>query len=137
MPDAPQRREMPDWIADHMNRYIETDGEDGHQWRGLPTLLLTTTGRRSGERITTPLIYGENEGRYLIVASMGGAPKHPGWYFNLDADSAVELQVGADKFRPLPVRPTPKKSPNSGSRCRRSSPTTSSTKRKPTEASPW
>ena len=86
------------WVADHAKRYIETNGEDGHIWRGVPTLALTTTGRRTGTRHRTMLIYGEDDGRYLIVASKGGAPKHPQWYLNLKDNPEVELQVGADRF---------------------------------------
>ncbi len=64
----------------------------------LPTLLLTTTGRRSGKTRTMPLIYGESGGGYVIVASKGGAPKHPAWYLNLDAEPEVGVQVGAERF---------------------------------------
>jgi deazaflavin-dependent oxidoreductase (nitroreductase family) len=87
------------WQADHARKYIETNGKEGHIWRGVPTLLLTTTGTRSGEPYTTPLIYGEDNGRYLIVASYGGAAKHPQWYRNLVAQPEVGLQVGADRFQ--------------------------------------
>ena len=86
------------WIRDHMQRYLETGGEDGHEWRGVPTLLLTTTGRRSGNKTTTPLIYGQDGERYLLVASKGGAPAHPLWYTNLVANPDVEIQVKAEKF---------------------------------------
>ena len=98
MTSEQSRHEQPEWIADHMKRYLDTDGEDGHLFNGVPTLLLTTTGRKSGDKIQTPLIYGENDGRYLLVASMGGAPKHPAWYLNLDADKSVSIQVMGDKF---------------------------------------
>ncbi len=81
------------WIKDHMTRYIETGGEDGHEWRGVQTLLLTTTGKKSGKKTTTPLIYGTDGDRYLIVASKGGAAKHPMWYTNLDANPDVEILV--------------------------------------------
>jgi deazaflavin-dependent oxidoreductase (nitroreductase family) len=65
---------------EHVKRYIETDGEEGHDWRdGVPTLILTTTGRRSGEQRPTPLIYGRHEDDYLVVASKGGAPDPPAW----------------------------------------------------------
>lgn len=84
---------------EHVDRYRETDGAEGHDWRGSQTLLLTTTGRRSGERKTTPLIYGTSNGGYVIVASKGGAPQHPAWYLNLEADSDVEVQVMADRFK--------------------------------------
>ncbi len=90
--------ELPDWMADHMRRYLETDGRDGHMWRGVPTLLLTTTGRRTGEPRTLPLIYGEEGGAYLIIGSKGGSPTHPRWYQNLVAEPMVRVQVAADKF---------------------------------------
>ena len=89
---------LPDWIADHMRRYLESDGEDGHIWNGVPTLLLTTKGSKTGEDRTLPLIYGEHDGRYVIVASRGGAPKHPSWYANLTAEPSVKVQVKADTF---------------------------------------
>jgi deazaflavin-dependent oxidoreductase (nitroreductase family) len=86
------------WFAEHVERYIATDGEDGHEWNGRPTLLLTTRGRRSGEAHTLPLIYGRDGDRLLIVASRGGAPNHPSWYLNLLADPEVEVQVKGDRF---------------------------------------
>jgi deazaflavin-dependent oxidoreductase (nitroreductase family) len=97
MPD--ERPELPDWIADHMTKYLATNGEDGHIWRGVPTLLLTTTGRRSGKPLMLPLIYGTDGANYLVVASKGGAPTHPAWYVNLAANPEVEVQVGADRFK--------------------------------------
>jgi len=84
---------------EHVRRYRETDGEVGHIWkRGSKTLLLTTKGRKTGEPRTTPLIYEEDDGKYVIVASKGGAPEHPGWYRNLAKDPQVELQVKDDVF---------------------------------------
>src|SRR5262249_44472221 len=70
---------------EHVDRYRETDGEEGHIWReGSTILLLTTTGRRTGNETTTPLIYDlDDDGSPVIVASKGGAPEHPGWYENL------------------------------------------------------
>ncbi len=97
----------PEWVQDHIDRYRASDGEDGHIWRGVPTLLLTTTGRQSGERITTPLIYGRSGDSYLIVASRGGAATHPHWYLNLRANSTVELQVAADRFTATARTATP------------------------------
>lgn len=97
-PGGPSQR-PPGWQAEHMRRYVETGGEDGHIWEGVPTLLLTTIGRRSGKPYTTPLIYGEHDGRYLVVASRGGAPEHPQWYRNLAANPDVEVQIKADRFR--------------------------------------
>jgi len=87
------------WFQEHVDRYLATDGEDGHDWQGVPTLLLTTHGRRSGEPRTLPLIYGRDGERLLIVASRGGAPTHPSWYLNLLADPNVEVQVKGDRFR--------------------------------------
>ena len=87
------------WFHEHMERYLATDGEDGHDWRGVHTLLLTTHGRRSGKPRTLPLIYGRDGDRLLIVASMGGAPRHPSWYLNLVADPDVEVQVKGERFR--------------------------------------
>lgn len=86
------------WVAKHTREYVETDGKSGHRWNGLDTLLLTTTGRRSGDRRRTALIYGTDDDRYVVVGSNGGSDKHPLWYLNLTADPAVDLQVGADKF---------------------------------------
>ena len=95
---ANEPRALPAWIAEHLKKYQATNGADGHIWNGVPTLLLTTTGRTSKQPITLPLIYGKDGDRYLIVASRGGAPDHPGWYKNLVAQPAVNLQVAADKF---------------------------------------
>jgi proline iminopeptidase len=79
---------------EHVRRYRETGGEVGYEWKeGSTILLLTTTGRKSGEPRTTPLIYAEDGDNYVIVASQGGAPKHPGWYLNLSKDPKVELQI--------------------------------------------
>ena len=88
----------PGWQQEHARRYIESGGRDGHIWEGVTTLLLTTTGRRSGQSRTTPLIYGRAGDRYLVVASRGGAPTHPGWYENLVAQPVVQVQVMADRF---------------------------------------
>jgi deazaflavin-dependent oxidoreductase (nitroreductase family) len=83
---------------EHVRRYRETGGEVGHIWNGVPTLLLTTIGRRTGEQRTTPLIYGRDGDAYLIVASKGGHPEHPGWYENLSKTPEVELQVKDEVF---------------------------------------
>lgn len=81
---------------EHVARYRETDGEVGYIWNGVPTLLLTTTGRKSGEKRTIPIIFGRDGDDYLIIASKGGAPTHPLWYLNLQADAHAEVQVKAD-----------------------------------------
>ena len=79
---------------EHVRRYRETGGAVGHIWReGSTILLLTTTGRKSGQQHTIPLIYAEDGNRYVIIASKGGAPENPGWYENLVKTPEVELQV--------------------------------------------
>ncbi len=87
-----------DWVADHLKRYLATNGEDGHEWRGTNTLALTTLGRRSGKPRRTMLIYGKDGDHYVVVASKGGAPEHPLWYENLAANPEVVVQVLADRF---------------------------------------
>lgn len=84
---------------EHVERYRATDGEEGHDWRGTIVLLLTTTGRKSGEPRTMPLIYQPDGDNYVIVASKGGWPNHPLWYLNLLADPNVEVQVKGDRFK--------------------------------------
>src|SRR2546423_10909770 len=85
---------------EHVRRYRETGGEVGHIWKkGSKILLLTTKGRKTGEPRTTPLIYENDGDRYVVVASKGGAPQHPGWYRNLSQDAEVEVQVKDDVFR--------------------------------------
>jgi deazaflavin-dependent oxidoreductase (nitroreductase family) len=85
---------------EHVERYEETDGKEGHEWRpGVYTLILTTTGRRSGQPRPTPLIYGTHDGDYLVVASKGGSDEPPAWYRNLTEHPEVEVQVEGDRFR--------------------------------------
>ena len=86
------------WVAEHTRKYVETNGEDGHIWNGVPTLALTTTGRRSGKLHRTMLIYGQDGYRYIVVASKGGADEHPQWYRNLQANPEVQVQVGGERF---------------------------------------
>jgi deazaflavin-dependent oxidoreductase (nitroreductase family) len=83
---------------EHVARYVETDGEEGHDWRGTTTLILTTLGRRSGERRSTPLIYQRDGEDLLVVASKGGADEPPAWYLNLVADPNVTVQVRGERF---------------------------------------
>ncbi|MEJ1963481.1 MAG: nitroreductase family deazaflavin-dependent oxidoreductase [Gammaproteobacteria bacterium] len=107
MAEPGESKELPDWIKDHLSRYIATNGEDGYLWdaslgggKGLvPTLLLTTVGRKSGRVLTLPLIFGQSGPDYVVVASKGGAPTHPAWYLNLEANAEVQVQVKADKFK--------------------------------------
>jgi deazaflavin-dependent oxidoreductase (nitroreductase family) len=79
--------------AEHVRVYRETAGKRGYHWRGTTILLLSTTGRKSGEQRTTPLIHRTDGDRWVIVASKGGAPEHPSWYENLKAnpDAAIEI----------------------------------------------
>lgn len=84
----------------HVERYLETNGEDGFHWRnGTEILILFTTGRRSGEQRRHALIFREYQGSYLVVASKGGAPEPPAWFVNLAADPDVEVQIKGDRFR--------------------------------------
>jgi len=97
---------LPDFIQDHVKRYLATDGADGHLWDSRPhggngvvrTLLLTATGRRTGQSRTLPIGYSEFESAYVIVGSKGGAPTHPAWFLNLQANPVVSVQVEADRF---------------------------------------
>jgi deazaflavin-dependent oxidoreductase (nitroreductase family) len=106
MAEPNEPKELADWIKNHVQRYVATDGADGYLWdaslgggKGMvPTLLLTTTGRKSGRILTLPLIFGRSGPNYIVVASKGGAPAHPSWYLNLQANPLVQLQVKAEKF---------------------------------------
>jgi deazaflavin-dependent oxidoreductase (nitroreductase family) len=90
---------MPLFGKEHVERYQATGGAEGFEWKnGTTILLLTTTGRKSGKRYTSPLIFREHDGGYVIVASKGGAPDAPDWFKNLEADPAVEVQVKDDAF---------------------------------------
>jgi deazaflavin-dependent oxidoreductase (nitroreductase family) len=101
MTEAKLAPKMPQWMIDHVHRYQSSKGTDGHMYtipnmKPVPTLLLTTTGRKSGEKFLFPLIYGKTGNSYVVIASKGGAPEHPGWYRNLVANPKVELQVGTE-----------------------------------------
>ena len=82
------------WVAKHIQRYEKSDGT----YMGVPSLLLTTRGRRSGKLRRTALMYGEDDGRYLLVASNGGSATHPAWYLNLTENPDVEVQVRSETF---------------------------------------
>jgi len=79
--------------ADHVAAYRESGGEVGYLWNGVPSLLLTVTGRRTGRKRTSALIFACDADDYLVVASMGGAPMHPKWYLNLQSNPAADIQV--------------------------------------------
>src|ERR1700743_1443452 len=83
---------------EHVKRYEETDGAEGHDWQGTPPLTPATTGRKSGQQRKSALIYQKYGDDYLIVASKGGADEPPAWYLNLEANPEVQVQVLGDKF---------------------------------------
>lgn len=98
---------VPQWIQDHIRIYRESGGKEGHMWdasiagEGLgltPTLLLTTIGRKSGQKRTMPLIYGKFGGNYIVIGSKGGSETHAAWYLNLLANPEVNLQVATENF---------------------------------------
>ena len=98
--------------AEHVRSYRETDGDLGHDWKkGSSVLLLTTTGRNSGEEHTTPLIYGTSGDDYVVVASKGGAPEQPDWYLNLSEVPEVQVQVLGDRFTARARTATPEEKP--------------------------
>ncbi len=94
---------LPKWMVDHVGRYLSSGGTDGHMYTierpgvptmSVPSLLLTTVGRKSGDRYLFPLFYGQAGDSYFVIASKGGAPEHPGWYRNILSNAEVEIQVG-------------------------------------------
>jgi deazaflavin-dependent oxidoreductase (nitroreductase family) len=108
MTEAKLAPNLPQWMIDHSNRYLASGGTDGHMYTvkqpdrpdlTVPSLMLTTTGRKSGEKFMFPLFYGKVGDSYLVVASKGGAPQHPKWYLNLVANPEVEVQVGTTKLK--------------------------------------
>lgn len=84
-------------VAEQVRLYEETGGVEGREWMGGTCIVLTTLGAKSGKVRKTPLMRVEHEGRYAVVASLGGAPQHPVWYHNVVAHPLVELQDGADR----------------------------------------
>ena len=113
---------MPDFSLfgdDHVRQYEATGGKVGHDWNDTSCLILHTIGRKSGQTRKFPLIYGRDGDDYVIIASKGGAPQHPGWYVNLLAHPEVAIQVwervipitartgtAADKARVWPMMAT-------------------------------
>ncbi len=107
MAEAKLAPNLPDWMVEHANRYLASGGTDGHMYKvtvpgqgeiTAPALLLTTTGRKSGDKFIFPLFYGTDGGSYFVIASKGGAPQHPGWYRNVLANPEVEVQVATKKM---------------------------------------
>lgn len=97
--------------SEHVDRYEATDGAEGYDWNGTTILLLHTTGRKSGRDITTPLIFREFEGAYLVVASKGGADDPPDWYLNLEQEPKVLVQIKGEKFHATARTATPAEKP--------------------------
>ena len=85
-----------DWARDNAEVYMASGGKEGIELKGKPVILLTTIGAKTGKVRKTPLMRVEHGGEYAVVASLGGAPKHPVWYFNIKANPRVELQDGAE-----------------------------------------
>lgn len=83
---------------EHVRVYRETNGETGYLWNGAPILLMTMTGRKTGQKRTIPIIHAKVGDKYVIIASKGGSPTHPKWYLNISDDPNVEVQVKAEKF---------------------------------------
>jgi deazaflavin-dependent oxidoreductase (nitroreductase family) len=108
MTEASLAPNLPQWMKDHTELYLSSGGKDGHLYTinrpgsaaiTVPSLLLTTTGRKSGQKYLFPLFYGPAGNSYFVIASKGGAPEHPGWYRNLAANPDVEIQVGPAKMK--------------------------------------
>jgi F420H(2)-dependent quinone reductase len=108
MTDAKLPEGLPQWMKDHTHKYLSSGGKEGHMYTidqpGRPkitvaSLLLTTHGRKSGDKWMFPLFYGDHGKSYFVIASKGGAPDHPGWYKNLKADPNVEIQVGTKHMK--------------------------------------
>jgi deazaflavin-dependent oxidoreductase (nitroreductase family) len=102
MTDAAEYEASPwEWVRDQVETYERTGGREANTLRdtGLPIIIVTTRGNKSGKVRKTPLMRVEHDGEYALVASMGGAPKHPVWYYNLVADpGAVSIQDGPEPF---------------------------------------
>jgi deazaflavin-dependent oxidoreductase (nitroreductase family) len=99
MPDEDEYLESArDWVNDHVKRYIDSNGSDGHDFDGVLCCILTTRGRRSGKLRRTPLIYLRDGDRLLLVASKAGHDHHPHWYLNLQSDPLASVRVEADEW---------------------------------------
>jgi proline iminopeptidase len=107
MPEASLAPNLPQWMKDHTDLYLSSGGTEGHIYTisrpgapalTVPSLLLTTTGRKSGQKYLFPLFYGSDGDSYFVIASKGGAPEHPGWYRNILANPDVDIQVGTKKM---------------------------------------
>lgn len=108
MSEAKLAPNLPQWMKEHSERYLSSGGTEGHMYTiaragmpemTVPSLMLTTTGRKSGEKYLFPLFYGTTGKSYFVIASKGGAPEHPGWYRNILGDPNVEIQVATLKTK--------------------------------------
>jgi deazaflavin-dependent oxidoreductase (nitroreductase family) len=86
-----------DWVRKQVEQFESSDGREGNTMKDLPVIVLTTKGARTGNIRKSPLMRVEHDGKYLIVASLGGAPSHPVWYHNAVANPTVEIQDGATR----------------------------------------
>src|SRR5919109_2213362 len=106
--DLEEPGKRPAWVTEHLRRYRESGGAEGHLFEAtvagvpgiVPCLLLTTIGRRSGKKLTSPLFYSTAGAAYIVAGSKGGSDQQPGWYLNLRANPVVEVQVGREQFTP-------------------------------------
>jgi deazaflavin-dependent oxidoreductase (nitroreductase family) len=101
-----------DWVAEHTRTYLTSGGTEGHENNGVHTLVLATTGRRSGTPRRTCLIYGTSGEEYVVVASKAGADHHPAWFLNLEADPSAGVQAGTRRFTARARLATPTERPD-------------------------
>lgn len=92
-------QQMNDFNRGIIEEFRANGGETFGMFKGRPLLLLTTKGAKSGEERTTPLVYTRDGERVIVIASMGGAPKHPAWFFNLKANPEATVELGTEKFK--------------------------------------
>ena len=97
-PPTPIIDSPSEWVREHIESYVKTDGAEGHDWNGVPCMLLTTQGRKTGAWNRSALIYGTDGNDLVLIASKGGAPSHPLWFENLVQNPQIWVQVGADKY---------------------------------------
>ncbi len=122
-----------DWARENAEKYMESGGTEGTEMKGKPVILLTTVGAKTGKIRKTPLMRVEHDGEYAVVASLGGAPKNPVWYYNIKAHPQVELQDGADQqVTTRRARCSATRKPPGGSVRSRPGRTTPNTRRRPT-----
>ncbi len=124
-----------DWSREQADKYAESGGAEGADMKGMPIILLTTIGAKTGKLRKTPLMRVEHDGEYAVVASLGGAPKNPVWYYNVAKNPRVELQDGASPATTTPARCSATRRPPGGSAPSRPTPTTPTTRKRPTARS--